>query len=155
MSFIWNVMLAFDNEEIGEDEQELGEKCEPLERINAWLSPGRLVSLISPTYENEVGSGMDADSFGGGFKHFDIDGFIEIVKAQEWKDRSKVQLWVKGAEEGMSAEPFALVKFGRRRAASNPSSITRKRRLAVAKAPQTKKRQIARKSAAMRKGKTT
>lgn len=102
MGFVWNVMLSFDNEELwGDDEEEPREACEPLEPINAWLSPGRLVSLIGPTYEDAAGNGMDANLYGGGFKDFDIDGFVEVVKAQDWKARSKVQLWVKGAEEGM------------------------------------------------------
>ena len=73
MSFIWNVMLSFDNEELWEDgEDESRETCEPLDGINAWLSPARLVSLTGPTYEDDAGYGMDANLYGGGFKHFDM-----------------------------------------------------------------------------------
>ena len=116
MGWVWNVMLSFDNEELWEDgADEARETCEPLERINAWLPHGRLVSLIGPTYGDDAGYGMDANLYGGGFKHFDIEGFIEVVKAQDWKDRAKVQLWVKGAEEGMGEKPFTLIKLGRRR----------------------------------------
>jgi hypothetical protein len=126
MGWVWNVMLAFDNEELwDEDEAERAdqagedyeppETCDPLERINAWISHGRLVSLIQPTYQDGVGKGMDANLYGGGFKHFDIDGFIEVVRDQNWKARSKVQLWIKGAEDGMGEEPFTLIKLGRRR----------------------------------------
>jgi hypothetical protein len=109
-------MLSFDNEELWEDgADEARETCEPLERINAWLPHGRLVSLTGPTYDDDAGYGMDANLYGGGFKHFDIEGFIDVVKGQDWKNRAKVQLWVKGAEEGMGEEPFTLIKLGRRR----------------------------------------
>ncbi len=156
MGFVWNVMLSFDNEELWEDdEEEPRETCEPLERINAWIQHGRLVSLIGPTYEDDAGNGMDANLYGGGFKHFDIEGFIEVVKAQDWKARSKVQLWVKGAEEGMGEEPFTLIKLGGRRSESaTKAAATRKWRAAGAKAARTKKRRAAgRKAAATRKAK--
>ena len=88
MGFVWNVMLSFDNDEMWEDgEEEARETCEPLDRINAWLNHGRLVSLIKPTYDDDSGYGMDANLYGGGFKHFDIEGFIEVVQAQNWKVR--------------------------------------------------------------------
>jgi hypothetical protein len=154
MGFVWNVMLSFDNEELWEDgEDEARGTCEPLERINAWLSPGHLVSLIGPTYQEGAGNGMDANLYAGGFKHFDIEGFIELVKAQGWRHRSKVQLWVKGAEEGMGTEPFTLIKLGGRRSdAAVKAAATRKRRTAGAKAARTKKRRAAaRKAAATRK----
>jgi len=48
-----------------------------------------------------------------GFKHFDIEKFIELVKSQKWKKRSKVQLWIKGGEEGMADEPFKLIRLGK------------------------------------------
>lgn len=156
MSFIWNVMLSFDNEELWmEGEDEPRETCEPLERINAWLPHGRLVSLVGPTYEDDVGHGMDANLYGGGFKNLDIDAFIEVVRAQDWKARAKVQLWVKGAEEGMGTEPFKLIKLGGRRSdAAVKAAATRKRRAAGAKAAQTRKREAAaRKAAATRKAK--
>jgi hypothetical protein len=153
MGFVWNVILSFDNEELWEDgKDEPRETCEPLERINAWLPHGRLVSLIGPTYDGDAGNGIDANLYGGGFKHFDIEGFIEVVKAQDWKARAKVQLWVKGAEEGMGTESFTLVKLGGRRAAALKATATRKRRSAGGKATQTKKRTAAaRKAVATRK----
>jgi len=156
MGFVWNVMISFDNEELWVDgADEAREMCEPMERINAWLSPGRLVSLIGPTYEDGAGNGMDANLYGGGFKHLDIDGFIEVIKAQDWKARSKVLLWVKGAEEGMGTEPFTVIKLGGRRSeAAVKAAATRKRRGAAAKAVQTKQRRAAgRKAAASRKAK--
>lgn len=116
MGFVWNVLLAFDSAEYWEDgEEESRDTCEPLEQINAWLPHGRLVTLVGPTYADGVGNGMDANLYGCGFKHFDIEGFIEVVKNQNWKARSKVQLWVKGAEEGMGTDPFTLIKLGGRR----------------------------------------
>jgi len=115
MGFVWNVMLSFDNEEWwDQDEDEPRNTCEPLERINQWIPHGQLVDLAKPTYANGAGYGMDANLYGGGFKNFDIDRFIEVVRAQDWKARSKVQLWVKGAEEGMGEEPFTLIKLRRR-----------------------------------------
>ena len=96
---------------------------------------------------------MDANLYGGGFKHFDIEAFVAVVQAQNWKVRSKVQLWVKGAEEGMGTEPWTPVKLGGRR--SEPTAkaaATRKRRAAGVKAATTRKRKAAaRKAAATRK----
>lgn len=54
------------------------------------------MSLIQPTCEKNAGYGMDANLYGGGFKHFDIESFISVVERQNWKDRDNVQLWVKG-----------------------------------------------------------
>jgi hypothetical protein len=115
MGWVWNVLLSCSNEEFWEEgEEEARKTCKPLERINQWIPHGKLVSLIGPTYAEGVGYGIDANLFGGGYKHFDIEGFIDVVKAQDWKMRSKVQLWVKGAEEGMGEDPFTLIKLGRR-----------------------------------------
>lgn len=154
MSFVWNVMLSHDSEELWEDdEDDPRETCEALDRINAWLPHGRLVSLTGPTYEDDAGNGLDANLYGGGFKDFDILGFIEVVKAQDWKVRSNVQLWVKGGEEGMGTEPFTLVKLGGRRGhAAVKAAATRKRPGARTKAARTKKPKPAgRKAAANRK----
>jgi hypothetical protein len=113
MAFVWNVMLSFSDDEWWEDgEDEPRETCEPLERINAWIEHGWLVNLISPTYGDGVGYGMHANLYGGGYKHFDIEGFIEVVQAQEWKDRANLQLWIKGEEE----ESWTPIKIRRRKA---------------------------------------
>ena len=72
------------------------------------------MDLTRPTYAKGAGSGLDANLFGGGFKHLDIDGFIAVVSAQAWKERSKVQLWVRGAEEGLGKEPFTAIELRRR-----------------------------------------
>ena len=151
MGFIWNVLLSFDNDELWEGD-EPRDTCDALERINAWIGTGRLVSLTSPTYDDDASYGLDANLYGGGFKHLDIEGFVAAVKAQEWKARSKVQLWVKGGEEGMWDDPFTLIKLGGGRGAALKAAATRKRRAAGAKAAQTKKRKAAgRKAAATRK----
>jgi hypothetical protein len=120
MGFVWNVMLSFDNEEYWEEgEDQPRDRCEPLERINQWIPYGKLVDLVGPTHRKGAGFGMDANLFGGGYKNFDIERFIKVVEAQPWKERAKVQLWVKGAEEGMGEEPFTVVRLGRRRVASS------------------------------------
>lgn len=145
MGFVWNVLLSFDNDEFWEEgDDEPGESCTPLDQINAWIEHGRLVNLTDPTYRKGAGYGMDANLYGGGFKHFDIEGFIDLVKAQDWKARSKVQLWIKGAEAGMGDEPFSLVKLGRRRSqAATKAAGSRKRGAAAANAAETKKRRAA------------
>ena len=135
-------MLSFDNDELWKDgEDEARETCEPLDKVNGWLKPGRLVSLIGPTYEDGAGNGMDANLYGGGFKHFDNEAFIVVVQAQNWKVRSKVQLWVKGSEEGMGTEPWTLVKLGGRRSeGAAKAAATKKRKAAAGKAVATRKR---------------
>lgn len=137
MGFVWNVMLSFSYDELSEDDEgQPRDTCEPLERINQWIPHGKLVDLAKPTYAEGAGYGMDANLFGGGFKHFDIEGFIEVVEAQDWKNRAKVQLWVKGGEEGSSEESFTLIKLRRRRSSrakpeakptppSNPKLLTK------------------------------
>jgi hypothetical protein len=117
VGWVWNVLLSCSNEEFWDDGSgDVSETCEPLRQINRWIPDGKLVSLVGPTYARGAGNGMGAYLFGGGFKHFDIEGFIKVVEAQNWKDRAKVQLWVKGAEEGVGEEPFTLVRLRRRSA---------------------------------------
>lgn len=100
MSWVWNVMLSFSNVELWEDdEDEPRETCEPLERINAWIPNGQLVSLTGPTNADGVGYSMNANLDGGGFNHLDIEGLIETVRAQDWKQRADVQLWIQGEEQ--------------------------------------------------------
>ena len=151
MSFIWNVMLSFDNEELWEDgKDEPRETCEPLERINTWLDCGQLVSLIGPTFEDGSGYGMDANLYGGGFTHFDIKDFIKTVQAQDWKEPSKVQLWVKGAEEGMGTEPWTLIKLRDSQSAKGVKRPTRKPGTAGAAEPRTQRKASPRKAATKR-----
>jgi hypothetical protein len=126
MGWVWNVLLSCSNEEFWEDgERQARETCEPLERINQWIPHGRLVSLIAPTYAKGVGNGMDAHLFGGGYRRFDIEGFIKVVEAQDWQDRERVQLWVKGAEEGMGEESFTAIRL-RRRPLSRPKRLAKR-----------------------------
>jgi hypothetical protein len=115
VGFVWNILLSFDNEELWEDGEEAPRDiCVPVERINQWIPHGKLVDLTGPSYAKATGNGLDVNLFGGGYRRFDIEGFIRVVEAQDWKERAKVQLWVKGAEEGMGDEPFTLVKLRRR-----------------------------------------
>ena len=126
MSWVWNVLLSFSNEELWEDgEDQPRETCEPLERINQWIPHGELVSLTGPTYMDGVGYGLDANLFGGGFKNFDIERFIEVVEAQSWKNRAKIRLLIKGGQEGVDDEPFEFVKLCRPRSSRPANSKLR------------------------------
>lgn len=124
MALVWNILLSFSNEEWwtgGEDQPR--DTCEPLRQINAWIPAGKLVNLVPPTYRKGAGNGMDANLFGGGFKRFDIEAFVDVVASQPWKDRPRVQLWVKGGEEGMSDDLWVEVKLPkprRTRSGRNP-----------------------------------
>lgn len=66
MGWVWTVMLSIGDEEFWtEGENHPRDSCEPLERINAWMPHGKLISLIEPTYADGIGSGMEAYLFGG------------------------------------------------------------------------------------------
>jgi len=140
MGWICNVLLSFSNEELwvdGEDENR--DTCEPLERINAWIDHGRLVSLVGPTFGDDVGYGMDANLYGGGFKHFDMRAFIEVVKAQDWKERAKVQLWIKEGQEGVDDDPFTVVSLGRLKAVP-PEPVPRPKPKGQSRSTRTRRR---------------
>jgi len=110
MSWVWNVMLSFSDEErCGDSDDEPTDSCEPLDRINSWIEDGKLVDLTKPTYAKNAGYGLDANLYGGGFNHFDIEDFINVVESQPWKERQHLQLWIKGEEP----ESFTLVKLSR------------------------------------------
>lgn len=96
MSFVWNVVLSFSDEEYWEDgEEEARETCAALDNINAWIPDGELVDLTTGTFAAGAGYDMTAHLYGGGFKHFDITAFLAVVEAQAWKDRANVQLLLK------------------------------------------------------------
>ena len=112
MSWVWSVLLSCSRVEFcPDDEGAAAETCEPLDRINQWIPSGKLVSLVQPTYAKGAGYGMDAFLFGGGYKHFDIEGFVAVVEAQAWREPTKVQLWVKGAEEGLGDDLFTEIRL--------------------------------------------
>jgi hypothetical protein len=106
-------MVSFSDEEYwtpGEDEAQ--EECQALQNINAWLESdtekmyGPLTNLTSYATGNQVG--MQANLYGGGFKRFDIDDFLAIVKEQTWHDPSCVQVFIKGEED----QQFTLLALG-------------------------------------------
>ena len=97
-------MVSFSDEEYWtEDEEEAQTECQALQNINAWLKSdevkmyGTLTSLTSEAVGNQVG--MQANLYGGGFKHFDLEKFLAVVKKQEWHDPSCVQIFIKGEED--------------------------------------------------------
>lgn len=42
MSYVWSVMLSFDNEELWEEGVDSSEVCEPMKQINSWIVDGQL-----------------------------------------------------------------------------------------------------------------
>lgn len=112
MSWIWNVMLSFGDEEFWEeDEEEALEDCKALQSINSWLEAdkvrkyGPLTNLAPCATGN--GTGMSANIYGGGFKHLDMDIFIQLVESQPWHDRDSVQLFIQGEQDSK----FTLIEF--------------------------------------------
>ena len=112
MSWIWNVILSFSDEEYWvEDEEEVLQSCAAIDSINIWLQAdevrnyGPLNDLTACVTGNGVG--MNANVWGGGFKHFDIDEFIAVVDRQPWHDRDSVQLFIQGEED----RKFTLIEF--------------------------------------------
>lgn len=104
MSWIWNVILSFGDEEFWEeDEEEALEDCKALQSINSWLEEdkvrnyGPLMDLAPCATGN--GTGMSANIYGGGFKHLDMDKFLQVVARQQWRDRASVQLFIQGEED--------------------------------------------------------
>jgi hypothetical protein len=66
-----------------------------LEGINRWLESNPVRNygpLVDVTADS--GGGMNANLFGGGFMHFDIEAFIDVVAEQEWQNRDNVQLFL-------------------------------------------------------------
>lgn len=103
MSWVWSVMLSFSNEEYWMDEaEETLEVAPALEKINEWLESDKVRNYepLTPLALDTGGVGSNANVFGGAFKHFDIEAFIDVVSSQEWRDRDNVQLFVQGEESG-------------------------------------------------------
>ncbi len=105
MSWTWNVILSFSNEEMWEEGvEDVLESCSALDNINEWLEAdkvhnyGPLTDLAPCAAGN--GSGMSANIYGGGFKHFDMEAFTKVVARQQWHDRASVQLFIQGEDAG-------------------------------------------------------
>lgn len=99
MSWIWNVMLSVSSEEcyLNETDEEPLKTPPPIEKLNEWLEADE-VRNYGPLTDLTAGTDMSAYVFGGGFKHFDIEEFINVVSNQEWKNKDKVQLFVQYEE---------------------------------------------------------
>jgi hypothetical protein len=93
-------MLSFSGDEYWADDQEdVLEVAPALEGINQWLSSseheyGALTDLTA----GAGGVGMCAHLFGGGYKHFEIEAFIDAVWSQPWQDINSGELFLKGEE---------------------------------------------------------
>ena len=119
MSYIWNVILTFSDEEFWHDgEEDARTTCDALDAINNWIPGGKLVDLTKPTFANKAGYGMSANLYGGGFNYFDINAFISVVQDQEWNDPINVQLLLKSESD----EQFSLIPmFKLQRKRKNPA----------------------------------
>jgi hypothetical protein len=117
MSYIWNVILSFSDEEFWHDgEDNTRATCAALDALNKWMPHGKLVDLTRPTFTAKAGCGMSAHLYGGGFRHLDIEGFIAAVQAQQWKDPTNVQLFLKSeSDEQFSLHSVAKPQRRRRR----------------------------------------
>lgn len=124
MGFVWNVILSFGDEQYWEEGEDAArDRCAVLNAINRWMPPdARLVDLTRPTFKEGCGYGMNAHVFGGGFKHFDVEGFIDTIKAQAWQDPANVQLFLKSnADYRFFSQPL----FDGRRKRRQPQSLPR------------------------------
>ena len=98
MSWVWNVMLSFSDEEYWLEGREDAVEVPPaLAEINRWLqlNGGGLTDLTV----DSGGVGINANLFGGGFKNLDIQMLIRAVAEQEWRDRESVQLFIKDEDQ--------------------------------------------------------
>lgn len=106
------MILSFSDEEYWEEGAEDAlESCPALDNINIWLEAdkvrnyGPLTDLTACATGN--GTGMNANVWGGGFKHFDIEQFIDLVERQPWRDPDSVQLFI----QGENASKFTAIEF--------------------------------------------
>ena len=103
MSYVWNVILSFSDDEFWHDGEDTARStCAALTALNKHLPYGKLVDLTKSTFKSSYG--MTAHLYGGGFKHLDVDGFIADVRDQAWKDPANVQLFLKSESD----EQFSL-----------------------------------------------
>jgi hypothetical protein len=92
MSWVTTVLLIFSLAAVfyDDDGEEIGvENLPALENINAWLQKnGR--GILDNLDERVISSGkaMQACVYGGAFNFLKVDEFIEVVKAQSWRERS-------------------------------------------------------------------
>jgi len=116
MSYVWNIILSFSDEEFWHDgEDEARDSCAALDALNKSIPNGKLVDLTKPTFAAKAGYGMSAHLYGGGFNHFDIESFIASVEAQQWKDPANVQLFLKSeSDEQFSLYPIRQPKKKRK-----------------------------------------
>lgn len=85
------------------------ESAPALDKINEWMRAKYKHDSYSlkDISVGAGGAGMNAHIFGGGFKHFDIEAFIDVVAKQEWNDIDSVQLSLQGGDEGK----FDIITF--------------------------------------------
>jgi hypothetical protein len=100
MSWVTDVLLTFNLEEIMDDDFNELESCEALDSINAWLEQreeGKMDELS--THVKSGGKALQCHLYGGAFNFMEVDEFIRLVLSQPWKRPDSVMLLTKDEEQ--------------------------------------------------------
>ncbi len=106
MSWILTIMISFGDDEWWEAD-EVRDNCESLDNVNAWLEADKIRNYGPLTALSSCAVDMSANLYGGGFKHFDIEGFLQIVKSQNWHDPDNLQVFIKDEED----QKFTVLEY--------------------------------------------
>ncbi len=100
MSWLTNVILILSLEEVFDENFKMIETSPALININYWLEKNDKETLNNLSYY-AIGGGkvMAPCVYGGAFNFLDIDNFIEVVKAENWRAKKDVQLLIKDRED--------------------------------------------------------
>ncbi|MEH2207720.1 MAG: hypothetical protein V7K53_27235 [Nostoc sp.] len=86
--------------EVYDDDGEEFESIPGLENINLWLQEnGKGVLDNLNEHVSSGGKAMQARVYGGAFNFLKVDEFIEVVKAQSWRELENVQLLIQDEQE--------------------------------------------------------
>jgi hypothetical protein len=105
MSGVTDVLLIFNVGEFFDDAlDDYLEEIPPLNYINDWLKSQGLKPLDNLDQHVNTGRAMQACVYGGAFNRLEVNDFIEVVRAQDWKKPQNVQLLI----QSEAAERFTL-----------------------------------------------
>ena len=100
MSWVTDVLLIFNREELYDEDGEELEIIPALDNINTWLQQngkGPFDNLDQQVFSG--GKAMGACVYGGAFNFLKINDFISVVEKQSWRERENVQLLIQDEEE--------------------------------------------------------